>query len=353
MSKICNNCGKEVKDEFDFCVYCGSELPKHYICPDCKEEYLEIDYEYCGKCGDKLVSIDEFKSSQSKLMGLSDEEKICYNFWSALFDEAEKSESKFLNFRQNFIMENRKLLAIKGISPAVALLRNAFSFKKDQIEIKLHIHDNKDLYYRLHKRKDYYNKKFGKELIWDERSQVCNIILKIDGLSIQETSDQEKMMKEIISANNKFCEVFSNEIIKFVGPLEIDKTYPYWSKVQEGLSKTDLSCLFSYINYNAIDIGFSDVDWLYGYLTFVKYASKSPQVRCYIRNQNLFDKLYDEREEIEAELGFELGWHNGMFLVEKDIPTDPEFEDEMVQWQMATALKLDVVISKRIKEFLS
>ena len=46
MSKICNSCGKEVKDEFDFCVYCGKELPKHYICPDCREEYLEIDYEY-------------------------------------------------------------------------------------------------------------------------------------------------------------------------------------------------------------------------------------------------------------------------------------------------------------------
>ena len=59
MSKICKNCGKEVKEEFDFCVYCGEKLPKHFICPDCKEEYLEIDYEYCGKCGGKLVPFNE------------------------------------------------------------------------------------------------------------------------------------------------------------------------------------------------------------------------------------------------------------------------------------------------------
>ena len=35
MVKICNKCGKEIEDQYDFCVYCGEKLPKHFICPDC------------------------------------------------------------------------------------------------------------------------------------------------------------------------------------------------------------------------------------------------------------------------------------------------------------------------------
>lgn len=63
MSKICKKCGKEVKDEYDFCVYCGEKLPKHLICPDCEEEYFEIDYGFCGKCGGKLVDFEDHKKT--------------------------------------------------------------------------------------------------------------------------------------------------------------------------------------------------------------------------------------------------------------------------------------------------
>lgn len=65
MSKICKNCGKEVDNEFDFCVYCGEKLPKHLICPDCEKEYFEVDYGYCGKCGGKLVDFVDFKNKSS------------------------------------------------------------------------------------------------------------------------------------------------------------------------------------------------------------------------------------------------------------------------------------------------
>ena len=41
---------RELKKNLIF-VCCGKELPKHFISPECKEEYLETDYEYCDKCG--------------------------------------------------------------------------------------------------------------------------------------------------------------------------------------------------------------------------------------------------------------------------------------------------------------
>ena len=350
MSKICNKCGKENIEEFDFCVYCGSELPKHLICPDCREEYHAIDFEYCGKCGGKLVSIDFFQSAKTNLIGLSGQEEVCYNFWSALLKEAERSESKFLNFRYNFLFDNYKLFAFDGVNPTIARIHNRIYFEKDKIEIKIHIPNNKGLYNHLHKRKKYYNKKFGKELVWDKKTQVCFIKTEIDNLSINEISDWEEMIKEIINTNNKLCEVFSDDIIKFLGPIEDDDKYPYWSKVQEELKKTDLSCLHSYINTNAIDISFSDIDFYYGYLVFIKYAVKDPQVRCYFRGP--FDYLYKNRKSIESELGFNLNWGNGMFYVYNDIPNGLEFEDEIIQWQIETALKLDEVIPKWIKEFL-
>ena len=98
MSKICNSCGKEVKDEFDFCVYCGEKLPKHYICPDCKEEYLEIDYEYCGKCGGKLIPINQYNEIDLDSVNIDPSEKTHYKFWTAFLKEAERGENDFFEF---------------------------------------------------------------------------------------------------------------------------------------------------------------------------------------------------------------------------------------------------------------
>ena len=349
MSKICENCGKEVKDEYDFCVYCGQQFHKHIICPYCREEYQEIDYNYCGKCGGKLVSINFFESAKTKLVGLSGQEEICYNFWSALLKEAKKSESKFLNFRYNFLFDNYKFFAFEGINPAIARIHNRIYFEKDKIEIKIHIPNNKGLYDHLNKRKNYYNNEFGKELAWDKGNQVCFIKLAIDNLSINDMDDWEEMINEFINTNNKLCEVFSEDMRIYLGTIEKDKNYSYWSKVQEELSKTDFTCLHSYINDKYIDISYSDLDFYYGYLTFVKYVRRNPQVRSYIRGRPFY-YLLDNKESIESELGFKLNWANEWFYVSNNISNDSE--NEIVKWQMETSLKLDEVIPKWIKEFL-
>ena len=218
MFKICNNCGKEVKDEFDFCVYCGSELPKRFICPDCKAEYLTSDYEYCGKCGGKLVLFDSFNETISNLdlEKLSNEE-ICQIFWSEFEKELNKTEYKFslLLYENN---RNWNSFSMEGVDPWEAChLSSRFYFGKNyhHVEVKIFIGNNKGLYKHLLKRKAHYNKQFHKDLDWIEKTYACNISLKIDNLSIKNTSDWNEIIHQFISQMNKFCEVFSDDIIKF------------------------------------------------------------------------------------------------------------------------------------------
>ena len=211
MTKICKNCGKEVKDEFDFCVYCGSELPKHYICPDCKEEYLEIGYEYCGKCGGKLVLFD--RKNNFNLDNLSQEEMYKI-FWTEFFKEAEKTDNKFFGgTRDRGWGYNR--FSMKGITGVVLETRGSYQ-KRDIIEIKILIHNNKDLYHHLKKRKDYYNEHFPKDLIWRDKKYATNIALEIDDLTMKNPSDWGEIINQFITQMNNFCDVFTEDIIKFL-----------------------------------------------------------------------------------------------------------------------------------------
>ena len=213
MSKICNNCGKEVKDEFDFCVYCGSELPKRFICPDCKEEYLESDYEYCGKCGGKLMLFDLF-NEMNNLDSLPDNEK-CKIFWSKFFNEADKTENNFTECNRD-PQNGYNRFSMNGITGSVLETRGLFK-KEDYIEIKILIHNDKDLYRHLAKRKDYYNEQFPKDLIWREnKKNARNIALIIDDLSIRNSSDWDEIIHQFINQMNKFCEVFSDDIKEFM-----------------------------------------------------------------------------------------------------------------------------------------
>ena len=75
MSKICKNCGKEIEDQYNFCLYCGEKLPKHLICPECEKEYTEADFDFCGKCGGRLVDIEDYKNEKSFVLK-EDFEKI-------------------------------------------------------------------------------------------------------------------------------------------------------------------------------------------------------------------------------------------------------------------------------------
>lgn len=216
MVKICKNCGKENKEEFDFCVYCGEKLPKHFICPDCKEEYQEIDYEYCGKCGGKLVLFDSFnKIINLDLRSLSAEE-ICEIFWSEFEKEFNLTENKF-SFLYYEKGRRWNAFSMEEIAPEVCHLSSRFYFGKydDTVEVKIYIDKNKPLYDHLHKRKDYYNKQFPNDLVWIKRSIACNISLKLQ-LSIWKTSDWEEIIHQFITQMNKFCEVFDDDIKKFL-----------------------------------------------------------------------------------------------------------------------------------------
>ena len=43
MVKICKHCGKENKDFFKFCVYCGNEFPKYEITPLNPMNFTDVD----------------------------------------------------------------------------------------------------------------------------------------------------------------------------------------------------------------------------------------------------------------------------------------------------------------------
>ena len=99
MVKICNKCGKENKEEFDFCVYCGSELPNHLICPDCREEYLESDYEYCGKCGGKLMLFDSFNEMNNLDSKSAEIKDMSYKFQQGAYDVERRVRGRNLLFK--------------------------------------------------------------------------------------------------------------------------------------------------------------------------------------------------------------------------------------------------------------
>ena len=211
MSKICKNCGKEVDDKYDFCVYCGEKLPNHFICTKCKEEYFEIDYAYCGKCGSRLVPFNE-RLHNMDLDNLSETE-VCGIFWSEFFKEADKRDNKFFGGNRNRPWGYNRF-SIKGITGTVLETRGWY--QRDHIEIKILIHNNKDLYYHLKEREGYYNEQFPHDLIWRDKKNATNIALEIDDLSIKYPSDWDEIIYQFITQMNKFCEVFSDDIKKFL-----------------------------------------------------------------------------------------------------------------------------------------
>ena len=355
MSKICKNCGKENKEEFDFCVYCGQALPKHFICPESKEEYKEIDYEYCGKCGTKLIPIDQFNEIDLDSVSLYPEEKICYKFWTAFLKEAEKGEKDYFEYWKTQLFWQIDDFCIRDISPDVARLISRFFFGKEYIQCKLHIQHNIPLFNHLLKRKDYFESKFGSKLIWDDKKgkgHSRNIIIRTD-LSIDNPEEWDDMIRWYIDTMNKFCEIFRDEIIEFAGTINDNKIYPYWLKVENELSKTNLKNLDGYAIWREKKVGFSDVNLLYGFMQFKKYAKKQPKVELVIRDWNMYQFFLNDKENIEKELGFNLNWaDNWHIYVIKDIPNNSEFRDEIIQWYIGTALKLDEVIPKWIKRFI-
>lgn len=50
----CRNCGKKVKDDYDFCPNCGAKIVRELICPKCGTKN-ELDSSFCKKCGTRLT----------------------------------------------------------------------------------------------------------------------------------------------------------------------------------------------------------------------------------------------------------------------------------------------------------
>jgi len=47
----CPHCNKELKEEFEFCPYCGKSIK--LACSNCKKELAE-EFEFCPYCGDEI-----------------------------------------------------------------------------------------------------------------------------------------------------------------------------------------------------------------------------------------------------------------------------------------------------------
>lgn len=68
----CTKCGSEVSAEFAFCVACGNpmevqqpKVQKDKVCPACGFKTNDSEYEFCYRCGSKLVEATEQESSDA------------------------------------------------------------------------------------------------------------------------------------------------------------------------------------------------------------------------------------------------------------------------------------------------
>ena len=72
MGRYCTNCGKNLRDDFEFCPYCGYTIKKR-ACPKCLTIYEE-DFTHCPKCGLRLCTPEEF----DKIVSLTNKAQECY-----------------------------------------------------------------------------------------------------------------------------------------------------------------------------------------------------------------------------------------------------------------------------------
>ena len=70
---VCENCGKTIPADSDFCLKCGARVvkqdePKTIICKECGKE-IPSDSDFCLKCGTRIKDSDEPKSKNCKSCG--------------------------------------------------------------------------------------------------------------------------------------------------------------------------------------------------------------------------------------------------------------------------------------------
>ena len=165
MVKICKHCGKENKDFFKFCVYCGNEFPKYLICPNCDLKYIETDYEYCYQCGTKLMPLESYNSpinfdSKIDLLGWDDWTKLTFKFWTNFLDIA-KDETNFTILNQaNIVGQWGTDFSMKGIKPGIA----RFILNNHGVESPIRVQVNGEVFDKLMKLKPQMDVEFGEEI---------------------------------------------------------------------------------------------------------------------------------------------------------------------------------------------
>ena len=134
--------------------------------------------------------------------------------------------------------------------------------------------------------------------------------------------------------------------------------YDYWTKVKEEID----------LNYDNFNSRKPQAQSWYNLALGSSLAhismdvnTKTSEIKAQIwipDNKPLFDHLYNSKDEIESELGFELVWErldskkaSYMFITKDMNILDENNWDESIKWHLNTASKLYDSFSERIKKF--
>ena len=134
--------------------------------------------------------------------------------------------------------------------------------------------------------------------------------------------------------------------------------YDYWTKVKEEIDK-------NYPIFNARNPkGQHDYDISIGSSLAViglHVITKTPEIKVLLwisDNKEFYDYLYNSKDEIESELGYELDWINSdntksssIVITKNTDIRDESTWDENIKWHLTRASEFYEVFSERIKSF--
>ena len=190
----------------------------------------------------------------------------------------------------------------------------------------------------------------------EHTDEEINIFLcKIELWQINDSAIAPKF--QIVSSPNHW-----GKIVKKSSDNKMSSTqelqYDYWTKVKEEIDKND----FKFNSRKPYQISFYTVAVGRSFANIsLNINTQKPEVKVQIwisDKKELFDYLYESKDEIEAELGFELDWissennkSSSIEIVKNMDINDRSAWDEICNWQLDNASKFYDVFSDRIKSF--
>lgn len=220
-----------------------------------------------------------------------------------------------------------------------------------------------DLFEYLFNQKDEIENELGFEVYWNKRknsSWNISIFLPID--INNEYIWQDGINWHIFMAK-RFDEVFSPKIRKYyeLNPIKYNDELrtQYWAKLNEKLSETEFKSFqmpHSEVWYTLIMDNFpyseGRIDLhAYTHIEQIKVTLKIEKVR-----QDLYEYLLKDKNAIEDEFGFELGWKKvqesrHIRMVNAIDIRDKNNWDEAIEWQLDMAERFKKVFNSRIMKF--